>query len=87
MTDAPRITPEMLHLIAQLDEAKGQWQALRTLVPDRLRALRHSATIESIGSSTRIEGVKLSNHEVERLLHEGLLIGQGSGRSVHYTKR
>lgn len=58
----------MLHLIAQLDEAKGQWQALRTLAPERLLALRHSATIESIGSSTRIEGVKLSNHQVERLL-------------------
>jgi Fic family protein len=68
MTQAPLITPEMLHLIAQLDEAKGQWQALKTLAPERLLALRHSATIESIGSSTRIEGVKLSNHEVERLL-------------------
>ena len=68
MTQAPLITPEMLHLIAQLDEAKGQWQALRNLAPERLLALRHSATIESIGSSTRIEGVKLSNHEVERLL-------------------
>ena len=65
---APLITPEMLNLIAQLDEAKGQWQALRTLAPERLLALRHSATIESIGSSTRIEGVQLSNHEVERLL-------------------
>jgi len=68
MTRVPLITPEMLHLIAQLDEAKGQWEALRTLAPDRLLALRHSATIESIGSSTRIEGVKLSNVEVERLL-------------------
>ena len=68
MTRAPLITSEMLHLIAQLDEAKGQWQALRSLAPERLLALRHSATIESIGSSTRIEGVKLSNHEVERLL-------------------
>lgn len=38
------------------------------MAPERLRALRQSATIESIGSSTRIEGVKLSNHEVERLL-------------------
>lgn len=68
MSEAPLITPEMLHLIAQLDEAKGQWQALRTLAPERLLALRHSATIESIGSSTRIEGVKLSNHEVEVLM-------------------
>jgi Fic family protein len=68
MSQAPLITPELLHLIAQLDEAKGQWQALKSLAPERLLALRHSAAIESIGSSTRIEGVKLSNHEVERLL-------------------
>jgi len=33
---APRITPQILHLIAQLDEAKGQWQALRNLAPERL---------------------------------------------------
>jgi Fic family protein len=39
-----------------------------TLAPDRLSALRRVATIESIGSSTRIEGSKLSDREVERLL-------------------
>lgn len=36
--------------------------------PDRLRFLRHSAAIESIGSSTRIEEAKLSNQELERLI-------------------
>ena len=36
--------------------------------PDRLIALRRVATIESVGSSTRIEGSKLSDREVERLL-------------------
>jgi dienelactone hydrolase len=68
MMEAPLITPKMLHLIARLDEAEWQWQALRTFGLERMLALRHSATIESIGSSTRIEGVRLSNHEVERLL-------------------
>lgn len=33
-----------------------------------MSALRRVATIESIGSSTRIEGNKLSDREVERLL-------------------
>ena len=41
---------------------------LGTLAPDRLSTLRRVATIESIGSSTRIEGSKLSNLEVEQLL-------------------
>ncbi len=36
--------------------------------PERLAALRHVATIESIGSSTRIEGARLTDREVERLL-------------------
>jgi Fic family protein len=60
--DTLQITPEILNLIAELDEFKGAWQALGTLAPERLSA------IESIGSSTRIEGSKLSDREVERLL-------------------
>ncbi|MEX0958168.1 MAG: DUF977 family protein [Burkholderiales bacterium] len=67
-SDTIQITPEMLGLIARIDEFKGAWRALGTLAPDRLSALRQVATIESIGSSTRIEGSKLSDREVERLL-------------------
>lgn len=67
-TDTLQITPEVLGLIAQIDEFKGAWRALGTLAPDRLSALRRVATIESIGSSTRIEGSKLNDREVERLL-------------------
>jgi Fic family protein len=63
-----QITPEMLTLITEIDEFKGAWRALGTLAPDRLSALRRVATIESIGSSTRIEGSKLSDREVEDLL-------------------
>lgn len=67
-TDTLRITPEILGLIARIDEFKGAWRALGTLAPDRLSALRRVATIESIGSSTRIEGSRLSDREVEQLL-------------------
>ena len=67
-TDSLKITPEVLSLIARIDEFKGAWRALGTLAPDRLSALRRVATIESIGSSTRIEGSKLSDREVEKLL-------------------
>jgi hypothetical protein len=58
-TDTIRITPEMLALLSEIDEFKGAWRALGTLAPERLNALRRIATIESIGSSTRIEGSKL----------------------------
>lgn len=66
--DTIQITSEILGLIAKIDEFKGAWRAMGTLAPDRLSALRRVATIESIGSSTRIEGSKLSDREVERLL-------------------
>ena len=55
-------------LIAEIDEFKGRWEALKTLSPDRLNTLKKVATIESIGSSTRIEGAKLSDMQVETLL-------------------
>jgi len=62
------ITPEILSLIAEIDEFKGSWKALGSIAPERLAALKKVATIESIGSSTRIEGVKLSDRQVETLL-------------------
>jgi Fic family protein len=66
--DTLKITPEILGLIAATDEFKGAWRALGTLAPDRLYALRKVAAIESIGSSTRIEGSRLSDRQVEALL-------------------
>lgn len=66
--DTLNITHELLGLIAEIDEFKGAWKALGSLAPERLLALRWVATIESIGSSTRIEGSKLSDSAVEKLL-------------------
>ncbi len=62
------ITQEILKLITEIDEFKGKWQALSHLPPDQLRQLKKVATIESIGSSTRIEGAKLTDAQVEELL-------------------
>jgi Fic family protein len=62
------ITPEILKLIADIDEFKGRWKVIETLAPEKLTSLRRIATIESVGSSTRIEGSKLSDTEVEKLL-------------------
>lgn len=64
----PPITLEILNLIAEIDEFKGGWKAFRNLAPERLEALRRVATVESVASSTRIEGAKLTDREVERLL-------------------
>jgi Fic family protein len=67
-TDTLTITPQILTLIAEIDEFKGAWRALGQLAPEQLTALKRVATIESIGSSTRIEGSRLSDQEVEHLL-------------------
>ncbi len=68
-TSTLHITPELLNHIAAIDEFKGAWREMNTLAPERLSALRRVATVESIGSSTRIEGSRLTDRDVERLLN------------------
>ena len=63
-----RLDQNLVKLVAEIDEFKGRWEALKTLAPERLNKLRKVATIESIGSSTRIEGAKLTDAQVETLL-------------------
>ena len=62
------VDQHILQLIAEIDAFKGQWQALNSLSPEHLQVLRKVATIESVGSSTRIEGAKLNDQQVESLL-------------------
>ena len=62
------ITPNTLKFVSGIDEFKGAWRAIGRIAPERLSALRRVATIESAASSTRIEGAKLTDREVERLL-------------------
>ena len=68
----PTLTPaqltELLRLLGEIDEFKGHWRKLREIRAERLGELRHVTTIESAGSSTRIEGAELSNEEVARVL-------------------
>ena len=74
-----RISAEMLKLIASLDEFKGQWHVFKRLSRDQLLQLKKIATIESIGSSTRIEGSRLSDQQVASLL-SGLKIQEFKDR-------
>ncbi|HZK65803.1 MAG TPA: Fic family protein, partial [Puia sp.] len=67
-TSTIHITPEILSLIGEIDEFEGAWRALGQLAPEQLTSLKRVATIESIGSSTRIEGSKLRDKDVEILL-------------------
>ncbi len=64
-----QITPQMLSAIALLDEFKGSWEKFSTVGLQQLNHLKKISTIESIGSSNRIEGNKLSDKEIESLLN------------------
>ena len=68
----PAIEPDQLaeltRIIGEIDEFKGHWRKLGEIRAERLASLRQVTTIESAGSSTRIEGAQLSNDDVARLL-------------------
>ncbi len=55
-------------LIGEIDTFKGEWRILEQSKSTYLKELKKIATIESIGSSTRIEGSTLTDEEVEKLL-------------------
>ncbi len=59
---------EIVSLLLEIEEFKGSWKAFGNLAPTRLTELKRIATIESIGSSTRIEGTKLTDMEVAKIL-------------------
>lgn len=59
---------ELVLLLMEIEEFKGSWKAYGNLAPERLTELKRIATIESIGSSTRIEGAKLTDGEVARIM-------------------
>ncbi|MEK7523654.1 MAG: Fic family protein, partial [Patescibacteria group bacterium] len=54
--------------IAKIDELKGQWITGARLNPQVLGRLKRSVLITSTGASTRIEGSKLSDEDIEKLM-------------------
>lgn len=62
-------TPQNLwSLINMIDELKGRWIGGASLNPQLLTRLKKSVLITSTGASTRIEGSKLSDEDVDRLI-------------------
>jgi len=65
---ASSVYQQISQQLSVIDSFKGSWKAIEGLQSRYLKELRKIATIESIGSSTRIEGAALSDEEVEKLL-------------------
>ena len=59
---------EIWSKITRIEELKGQWIAGAQLSPQVLGRLKRSVLITSTGASTRIEGAKLSDEDVEKLM-------------------
>ena len=62
------LSPAFASFLTEIDQFRSEWRGTSGIAPERLHSLRRLATIESVGSSTRIEGAKLSDSEVEKLL-------------------
>lgn len=63
-----KLTWEILSVISRIDRFDASWASMERLEGSNLRQLRHIATIQSVGASTRIEGSKMSDEDVAKLL-------------------
>ena len=61
---------ELIRLISQIDRFDASWASIEKKEGQSLKQLKSVATVRSVGASTRIEGSKMSDEEVEVLLRE-----------------
>ena len=67
--------PHIGSLLAFIDDVKGQFKAGLRMTPQAITSLRRSVLVTSAGSSTRIEGSKLTDKEVEKI-RQGLSVSK-----------
>ncbi len=79
------LATSILSDIAKIDELKGMWTAGAQLNPVVLSRLKQSVLITSTGASTRIEGARLSDEDVEKLMR-GISIEKFTDRDKQEVK-
>ena len=62
------VNQQIIKKVSFIDSFRGKWNLVEQKENNYLKELRRIATIESIGSSTRIEGVQLTDNEIKELL-------------------
>jgi len=60
--------PHIVALLAEIDGIRGEFKSGLRMTPQAITNLKRSVLITSAGASTRIEGAKLPNKEVERVM-------------------
>ncbi len=71
--------PHIVGLLAEIDEVKGQFKAGLRMTPQAVTNLKKSTLITSAGASTRIEGAKLTDEEVQKIM-QGLAVSKFADR-------
>ncbi|MEK9170466.1 MAG: Fic family protein [Patescibacteria group bacterium] len=71
--------PHIVAFLAAIDEVKGQFKAGLRMTPQAITNLKKSVLITSAGASTRIEGAKLNDEEVQKVM-QGLAISKFADR-------
>jgi Fic family protein len=64
----PEIFQGIIQQLSSIDTFKGNWELIENKEKRYLKELRTIATIQSIGSSTRIEGATLTDEDVKQLI-------------------
>jgi Fic family protein len=73
-----QLTPEILTSVSRLDHFRGVWAAGTLVPPDRLTRLKEASRIRSVGASSRMSGVRVTDAEVAGLLRgEALPVREG----------
>lgn len=65
-----RLNWELIRLLSQIDRFDASWSSIEKREGQSLKQLKSIATVRSIGASTRIEGSRLNDEEVEVLLRK-----------------
>lgn len=63
------VTWQLIQRMSSLDRFDAQWTTIEKREGQSLKQLKSIATVRSVGASTRIEGSKMTNEEVESLLN------------------
>ena len=59
---------KLISELSQIDKFGGSWIAIEQREGQTLKQLKSIATVRSVGASTRIEGSKMTDDEVEALI-------------------
>jgi Fic family protein len=71
--------PHIVALLAEVDGIRGEFKSGLRMTPQAITSLKQSVLITSAGASTRIEGAKLTDEEVEKIM-QGLAVSKFADR-------